>query len=248
MIRVTNIQRMCFDDGPGIRTTVFLKGCSIHCPWCSNPEFLLEGADGDISGCYGEDYNWDDLLKIIMKDYNFWGDDGGVTFSGGEALLQIEELEPLLSRLKKMGVSLGVETALFVSDNLLEIAIHYFDFYYIDVKILDTNKCHDILGGNINTFFKNVDKLSSVTDNITFRVPCSKEYVLEDENRRQLCEFLLKYKRFPVEIFSIHRLGEKKYQTLSLPLPKKDAVTEKDLIDFQKQLINCGVKTDIIHI
>lgn len=256
MIRVTNIQRMCFDDGPGIRTTVFLKGCSLHCPWCSNPEnicfekqaYSLDDVSGELCGCYGIDYTYGELFEVIKKDYKFWGNDGGVTFSGGEALLQAKELEPLLECLKKDNISVGVETALFIPKPLLGIAVKYIDFYYIDVKILDKEVCKKVLGGDVTVFFDNVSWLSKHTDNIVFRVPCSREYVLEDENRSLLCGFFSKYKKFPVEIFSIHNLGEKKYQALKMPIPSIEPVSESELSSFQNELGKCGSRAVIIRI
>ena len=95
---------MCFHDGPGIRTTVFLKGCSIHCPWCSNPEnvrYDIENYQTEYEkGECGRDYEPHSLCKELLKDKKYCGDAGGITFSGGEALVQINELLPVLKFLK----------------------------------------------------------------------------------------------------------------------------------------------------
>ncbi len=256
MIRITNVQRMCFDDGPGIRTTVFLKGCGIHCPWCSNPENLtfakqeysLPNEDGVMHGCYGRDYSWEELKKIMMKDNMFWGKEGGVTFSGGEALLQALELEPLMKSLKESRISMGVETSLFVPRHLLELSARYIDFYYVDVKILDKELCKTVLGGDIDLYQSNVEWLSNHTNQITFRVPCSKEYVLQDNNRKLLCGFLSRYSQFPVEIFSVHHLGDKKYQALGRQVPDIEPVADNDLSSFQEELKECGSEAKIIQI
>ena len=96
-ILITNIQRMCFHDGPGIRTTVFLKGCNLHCPWCANPEnisALPQAYERDgRKGLYGKEFSEEELLKEVLKDRRFYEDGGGVTFSGGEPLLQIKALK-----------------------------------------------------------------------------------------------------------------------------------------------------------
>jgi len=122
----TNVQHFSLHDGPGIRTTVFLKGCTIRCPWCSNPEnlkFKLEtyvrNGEKDI---YGRKISCDELYKELIKDKAFYGEangdipandfcidnafdlgklPGGITFSGGEALAQIDRIVPLLEKLKK---------------------------------------------------------------------------------------------------------------------------------------------------
>ena len=118
---ITNIQRFSLHDGPGIRTTIFFKGCALRCPWCANPENLKPqiqtySYDG-FSGVYGKKYNEDELFGIIKKDKSFFagrlGQDqwnitkaqdidklpGGVTLSGGEPLLVVDRLENLIRRL-----------------------------------------------------------------------------------------------------------------------------------------------------
>ena len=88
-ILVGNIQRFSLHDGPGIRTTVFMLGCSIHCPWCANPENLQKRQRQypDPEDIYGKFYSVDELVKEVLKDRVYFSDGGGVTFSGGEALL-----------------------------------------------------------------------------------------------------------------------------------------------------------------
>ena len=83
---ITNIQRMCMNDGPGIRTTVFLKGCNLHCPWCANPEnirFISEEYEKNgIKGVYGKSYSLDEVYQNILKDIGFWEKEGGDLFRG----------------------------------------------------------------------------------------------------------------------------------------------------------------------
>lgn len=138
---ITNIQRFSLHDGPGIRTTVFLKGCSIKCPWCSNPENIknypeVYYKDG-VKGIYGKEFSLDEIYAEIVKDRVFYEDNGGVTFSGGESLLYVDELLPLMNKLKKENITIAVETCLFVPRQKLEKVIPYIDFFYVDMKILD---------------------------------------------------------------------------------------------------------------
>ena len=248
-VRVTNIQRMCFDDGPGIRTTVFMKGCSIHCPWCSNPENIsFEKQTALTCSEYGVDYEAQELVRILEKDKGFWGCDGGVTFSGGEALMQSRRLREVWDLLKSDGIHLAVETALFVPEDLLEIAMQYIDFYYVDVKLLEKSMCTSVLGGDVNRYKENVKKLDAQRKDIHFRVPCSKEYVLQKGNREVLLDFFREYRQYPIEIFSLHDLGRKKYQSLGLEMQYFEKVTEQDLKDFQTQLQQEGCRVEIINI
>lgn len=120
---ITNIQRFSLHDGPGIRTTVFLKGCSIRCPWCSNPENINHQIESYVKdgkeGFYGKEYSVDQVLKEVLKDKIFYEDNGGVTFSGGEALLYAKELLPLMEQIKQNNISIAVETCLFVLQLIL---------------------------------------------------------------------------------------------------------------------------------
>ena len=262
-IRVSNIQRMCFEDGPGIRTTVFLKGCSIHCPWCSNPENIsfekqqYYDEAKNIKGEYGKDYNTEELIEVLKKDKKFWGQDGGITFSGGEVLMQAVQLEGVWKKLKEENIHLAVETALFVPEEFLHIAMKYIDFFYVDVKILLKEQCKQLLGGSLDLYLKNVEVLTdyvSKTKNTTFekkicfRVPCSQEYVLEEKNQDMLCRFFEKYKEYPIEIFAIHNLGEKKYKLLKQEMENFEKVSEEQLIRFQKRLMQQGCCVEIISI
>ena len=112
-ILVTNIQRFSLHDGPGIRTTVFLKGCSLKCPWCANPENLKPYQEkyikNGIISTYGKYMSCEEIYDEVIKDKNFYIEvshsmtnnyleslPGGITFSGGEALLQVEKIIPLL--------------------------------------------------------------------------------------------------------------------------------------------------------
>lgn len=251
-IRVTNIQRFCLQDGPGIRTTVFLKGCSIHCPWCANPENLQHGMQEykteNKRGIYGKDYDVESLKKELLKDRKYWKNGGGITFSGGEALLWIQEIEPLLKELKSEGIHLAVESSLFVPFENLQKSLEYFDFYYVDVKILQESECRKILGGNTAIYAKNAEELYRIKKDMIFRIPCCEKYTLTEDNKNLIKKMLLKYADIPVELFALHRLGEMKYESLGRQLPEYDVMEEKAVAAFQEELVQKGIKCSVIKI
>ena len=105
-ILISNIQRFSLHDGPGIRTTVFLKGCTLKCPWCANPENILYKSEAyqtenGRAGVYGQWTTSDELYGEVMKDAVFYAQGGGVTYSGGEPLMQARPLLPLMEKLKR---------------------------------------------------------------------------------------------------------------------------------------------------
>lgn len=249
---ITNIQRMCFHDGPGIRTTVFLKGCNLHCPWCSNPEnlngFVEHYEDNGTKGIYGRFYEPSKLVNILLKDKIYWNNHGGVTFSGGEALTQIFALIEIMKMLKEYSVHIAVETALFVSSSMLQQVLPFIDYFIVDVKILDTILCKRIIGGDLELYKKNIDLLFETGKLKLFRFPCCLEYTFTDENKKQIEEFLKHYSGVPVEIFSVHHLGEKKYASLKRNMWKTRGVEKKELNDYCIQLNKDGIQAKILEL
>ncbi len=228
---VTNIQRMCFHDGPGIRTTVFFKGCNLSCPWCANPENISvvpqEYYFNGKKGVYGTYYGENDLLKEILKDKSFYGNDGGVTFSGGEPLLQLTKIENVLQELNDREINICVETALQVPYKSWKKIENYIDVYIIDIKLLVEEQCAEILGGNINCYLENMDIIHKTNKQIIFRIPLNYEYTLAETNLTRIESFLEKYSDVPVEIFKTHTLGANKYESLGLHVPKLKVVSDE---------------------
>lgn len=251
-LMVTNIQRMCFHDGPGIRTTVFAKGCSIHCPWCSNPEnigFQAETYEKDgVKGVYGKEYSPSELVHILLKDQDFWDGKGGVTFSGGEPLMQAEAVRETAIELKRHQVHTAVETALFVPTEKFKLTLPYLDFFIADIKLLDGELCKTILGGDTQTYQENVKHLYHSGRLGQFRIPCCPEYTFTDENKERLREFLKEYPEIPVQVFSVHGLGKKKYETLNRPMWESKGVGQDALEVYCKELRQEGIRAEVIRI
>ena len=200
-IRYLDIQRMSSEDGPGLRTTVFFKGCSLACRWCHNPESIspaiemqwlgercigcgtcqaacpngavslcVEGVFIDETACArcgacreacptcamtqkGTDVPFDQLALELYKDRAYFGADGGVTLSGGEALLQSDSI-PLLRQLKKMGLHTAVDTCGLVPNYRLLQALGHTDVLLYDVKIFDPVR-HRAFTGQSNELILN---------------------------------------------------------------------------------------------
>ncbi len=253
MIRISNIQRMCFHDGPGIRTTVFLKGCSLHCPWCSNPENINGNDESWVLNNQfvpiAKKFTPEEAYKEIIKDLVFWQTSGGgVTFSGGEALLQIREIAPLIVALKNQSVTVGVETALFVDENDVRAAMNLMDFFYVDVKILNPNICKCVLGGRIESYLRNIEVLENGGASITFRVPCDSQYTFTGENKKALSRFFMSHKNHKVELFALHHLGDDKYRRLGLNIPEFESAHKDDIALFTKDLCAMGIDAQVITI
>ena len=251
---ITNIQRMCFHDGKGIRTTVFFKGCSLKCPWCANPEnisFEKENIyeDGKIIGTYGKVYVEDDVFNEIMKDKIYYEDGGGVTFSGGEPLIHLDSIENLLKRLKKSNIDICVETALGVPIYKVKFAIKYVDEFIIDVKILKNEDAKIIIGLDLDNYIENIKEIFKQNKRIIFRVPLIYPYTYNDENLEAICEFIKEFRPERIEIFKVHSLAKKKYESLNKRILeiKKD-ITKAELENVKEMFEKAGVETVICNL
>ena len=257
MLLLTNIQRFSLHDGPGIRTTVFLKGCSLHCPWCSNPENLNPYQEkyikNGIEGIYGKEYTTDELYAEVVKDLAFYDGDwdssdlnkmpGGVTFSGGECMLQMDKLEPLLERMNEEHIHTAVETCLFAPENLLFIAINHIDLFYVDIKILDEVKCKESIHGSLSLYHSNLQALLSSGKPIVFRIPVIGGYTDDEDNRKKVVELIKEAHGnvLKIELIKEHNLGLSKYQSLmdgnnDIKLPIYNGVSDELMEQYKKEI------------
>ena len=275
---VGNIQKTCFHDGPGIRTTVFLKGCPIRCPWCANPEnlsldikYLVDKDKCNFSQCpYGLQCNGGfSSQEILHKNLNLCpkkaisktgymisitdlyneltkiNNHDGITFSGGDPLFQCDALINLLRLLKKDCIDICIETSLFQKCNIEDL-VKYVDHFIIDVKILKRESALDILKGNIDNFYRNIDYLFNHTNDIVIRIPVSEEYIYNPQNINLILDLLKKYRPCKVEIFKLHNLAEKKYESLGLKYSYNKKISDEKINLLDEKIRQIGIECNII--
>ena len=251
-VRITNIQRFCLNDGPGIRTTVFFKGCSLCCPWCCNPETISYDFDNyvyeDKNMFFGYDIDENELEKEILKDYAFYNYDGGVTFSGGEALLQLYKLDNMLENLKDKKINLIVETSLAVDKSKIEKVMNYIDLFYVDLKILDRQLAKEVIHCDVAKYLDNVNMLLENKKNIIFRFPVNTEYTLKKSNIEAIKNFISKHKGINIEIYKTHNLGESKYKLLNKEYHAIKEISDELLQEVKTDLTSVGAKVSIIKL
>lgn len=242
-LKVTNIQRACVYDGPGVRTTVFLKGCMLHCPWCCNPETLsfvdewftdktkcllsqginsplckdcirVDGARSlfccpfEVCTAVSHVYSTEELVKLLLRDKIQYSVGGGVTFSGGEPLLQADNLLPILKTLSDWDINIAFETTLVAPNEMLRKVLPYSDLFIVDLKLQREQKLPA-------DYFESIQQgLSLIRDNgvtINFRlvvIPSMLNYVNE------VVSSLYFLGVTTIELLQCHNMGEKKYQKL----------------------------------
>lgn len=265
-ILITNIQRFSLHDGPGIRTTVFTKGCSLSCPWCSNPENMKMHQEpyvkDGIKGIYGRYLSCDEIYDELIKDKVFYGTwdkrfismqelkrlPGGVTFSGGEALLWADKLQYLWQKLKDDHIHMAVETSLSVPTQSVELASEYMDLFYVDIKILETERCKAIIKGDLKKYFSNLEYLFLINVPIIFRIPVIGGYTDSKRNRDMVVDVIKTYRPLKVELIKGHNLGNSKYKSLGKAVLEYHEVSDNFLEEYQQMIQELEIETEICRI
>ena len=175
--RIFEIREFTLHDGPGVRTTVFFKGCPLRCAWCHHPEgqsFEVETmtrTNGEKIVC-GKDWEAVALAEELLRNADIMAQSGGgVTFSGGEPLAQAEFLLELIPLLKSGGVSLAMETSGYAQPETYAAVVSRLDFVYQDVKHLDPAQFRRRTGGELAVVLKNIEWLRKSGVRHCFRVP-----------------------------------------------------------------------------
>lgn len=240
---IFDIVRSSFVDGPGIRTTIFFKGCNLKCSWCHNPEsqsFQKEIMfyENKCTGCgkcknltvedkgffclndakeiCGKEYTVNEIVKEVMKDKHFYeSSGGGVTFSGGECMLQIDFLQEILKRCRKNGIHTAVDTAGYVSWESFERIIPYTDLFLYDIKVMDNEIHQKHTGVNNTLILKNLVKLLRLGVPVWVRIPIIPGVNDNREEMEKIHE-LFSENGYPkkIELLPYHAMGEHKYAAL----------------------------------
>jgi len=220
-LNVANIQHFSTGDGPGIRTTLFLKGCNLTCPWCHNPETvspLPEELFYPESGKrirYGREMTAEELLPELLEDRAFYeASGGGVTVSGGEPLLQSHALVPLAKSLFEAGISLIVDTAGCLPFAHFERLIPYTDVFFLDVKSGSPAVYRELVGGELATVYENLCRLLSSGVRVRVRIPLIPEVNTTPSATEDICRLLREAGVQKVDLLPFHRLGSGKYKAL----------------------------------
>lgn len=210
-MRITNIQPFSLDDGPGIRTTVFMSGCNLKCRWCHNPENLEYGKnDYEISE--------KQLLEKILQDEAVmkYSVHGGVTFSGGEPLMQKDELKNALINIKDHNLSTAVETAGNYEFEILREILPYTDLLIIDCKAFSPD-IHERCTGKDNwQILNNIRKINEEKMRFWVRVPIIPPLNASYDEMDKIGNFLKDINAERIELISYHKGGVSKYQKLGM--------------------------------
>ncbi len=269
---VSNIQRFSIYDGPGIRTTVFLKGCNLRCFWCHNPENLIskpeiqffeekcigcgkcfelcpqvahrledgkrsfmrencQGCGRCAESCYaealelvGQEMTADEVIDTVLRDMPFYvKSGGGVTFSGGEALIQREFINTLLIKSKKRGLHCTIDTAGHVPWKTFEDILDYVDLFLYDIKIMNSDKHREATGVSNEMILENLKRLVAEGASVWVRIPIIPGFNDSLEEMEDIALFVKETGGVDlVELLPYHNIGQSKYESLGMIYGARD--------------------------
>ena len=204
---IDSFESMGLVDGPGVRFVVFMQGCPLRCAYCHNPETWSDEKKIQMTPS--------DLVKKILKYKPYFGDEGGVTFSGGEPLHQPEFLLEALKECKKNGIHTCLDTS-GAGENHDEI-LDYCDLIILDVKELDEEKYKKLTGQNMDWFKNFLKKCQEKHKKMWLRQVIVPGYNDTEESVLKLKDFVSKLHNIEkVELLPYHSMAKEKYKKLGI--------------------------------
>lgn len=219
---VFDIKRFAIHDGPGIRTSLFFKGCPLSCWWCHNPESRKMGVEQLDFKFKGKNHiGWEttseQLLIEAEKDRPFYEQSGGgITFTGGEPLMQADFLKETAKLFKQHNLHLCLDTTGFASEKVFQEVSQYIDLFLFDLKHLDDEMHKEFTGVSNKVILKNLEYLIENKKEVHIRFPLIPSINDQTEHLEDLAEYLNSLKHIKnISILPYHKIAQGKYEQLN---------------------------------
>lgn len=259
---IFDIKRFAVHDGPGIRVTAFLKGCPLACCWCHNPESIHPAICtvpktvriGDKTFTEDETVGFEilpeDLIKEFRKEQVFMEESGGgVTFSGGEPLMQPEFLAGSLILCKEEHFHTAVDTSGFSSWTNFETIIPFTDLFLYDLKLMNDDLHKKYTGVSNKRILDNLSRLLKEDQHVRIRMPMVSPITCTPENIERTISFL-KSMPAPVEgvdLLPYHNTASHKYNRFNIKnqLKETPSMQKSELAEIKNYFESAGFTTNI---
>jgi pyruvate formate lyase activating enzyme len=186
-----------------------------------------------------------DLMRVILRDRQYWGSGGGVTLTGGEPLFQREFALEVLKRCREAYIHTGIETSAYVETEFFLEAMALVDWAFVDIKHMDPERHREKTGVRNDLILLNIEALarSGWSGRLIIRIPVIEGFNDDDENLVATAGFLKRLGLREVNVLPFHRLGDSKWTQLGLVYPYRDQAptSEEKLRDVQRVLRSQGV-------
>lgn len=259
---IFDIKRFAVHDGPGIRTTVFMKGCPLSCWWCHNPESInpnpvcvqktsmLNGKKFTDEEIVGYEIDVAKLMDEIRKELVFMQESGGgVTFSGGEPLLQHSFLLEMLKACKNEEIHTTVDTTAFAAWQTLAQVCEFTDLFLIDLKLIDEEAHQVYIGAPNFIILENIQKLLLFGAKIRIRIPSIPGITMTDENLDQIIDFLKKLdgQIEGVDLLPFHQTASQKYKRFGMKnrMENIGTLSRNELLPIKRKFEDAGFAVKI---
>ena len=260
---VFSVKRYSVHDGPGIRVTVFMKGCPLSCKWCHNPEGIFPQQEtatvtqrvGKREFCKqevaGTLYSVEDIISILDRDRVFIDQSkGGVTFSGGEPLLQFDFLYNAVKACKKTGYHTTIDTSGYSPAENFKSIVPFTDLFLFDIKHLDDEKHIEATGVSNAGIIENYKILLSEAAEVTLRIPVIPGFNDDPVHIERLKQFIISSKTESlrkINLLPFHKTGSSKYRRFNIPyhMESVEPPTKSSMEELKNIFLETGVDVKI---
>ena len=234
------------NDGPGVRITVFMKGCPLRCQWCHNPEGIssLSQYNEQTKKFVGNRWEVDDLVEYLMSYGDFFEQfNGGVTFSGGEPALQADFL---LACVKQMpNIHKLLDTSGYCAESVFSLLIQHFDAFYFDLKLAHEKEHIKYTGHSNQCIIRNLNQLAKSGKKFTIRMPMIPWITDTGQNLEAISKLIVEVCKPDVEIHLLpyNKLAGGKYPIYGMTYPLKAGYQCNQLdniLKFEKKMTDQG--------
>lgn len=295
-MKILDYQRLSTEDGPGLRTTLFTKGCYLHCDWCHNPEsispkIINEWVGVNCIGCLtcvdncpkkalkmtekgiiidrdncvgcglcervcptgaikmkGHDVPVQEIYQELIKDRAYFGSNGGITISGGEVMMQVDQVIELLKLLKKDEISVAIDTCGMAKLEDFQRIFPYADIFLFDLKLIDpiehkkhTGSTNEMILNNFNYLEKECEKERKELWIRTPIIPGATDSIINIEG---IAKFLQGKYYTRWELLAFNNLCRDKYERLYIDWKYKNEklMTKKEMDNLLNIAKSYGLK------
>jgi pyruvate formate lyase activating enzyme len=210
--RVHSIDTFSTLDGPGIRTVIFMQGCHLRCKYCQNPDTW------DPAAATAQEYSAEEIMNVILRSLPYFNaSGGGVTFSGGEPLLQAEFVAEVFKKCQEYNIHTAIDTALYVSTDTVQILLPYTKLFLADIKQINNEKSQILTGASNKRNIENLNLINARKVEIWIRYVVVPGFTDAPDDLLSMADFISGLDSVSrVDLLPYHSLGSHKWDLLGL--------------------------------